>query len=151
MSQYIIRRTLQAIPLLLLISIIVFALVQLSPGGPLSRFDNDPNVTETDLRILREQLGLNDPLPVRYIKWLTSALRGDLGDSYVSHQSVWEVMAERIPNTLRLMLTAFLVTLLLAIPVGIVSALKQYSLFDHVVTSVAFAGQSIPIFWFGLI
>lgn len=151
MTQYIIRRTLQAIPLLLLISMAVFAMVQLSPGGPLSRFDNDPSISEIDLQRLREQLGLNDPLPVRYVKWLGSALRGDLGESYVSHQPVWDVMTERIPNTLRLMVTSFVVTLLLAIPIGVVSALKQYSVFDHAVTSIAFAGQSIPIFWFGLL
>lgn len=151
MTQYIIRRVLQAIPLLLLISIVVFALVQLSPGGPLSRFDNDPNISETDLQRLRQQLGLNDPLPVRYIKWLGAAFRGDLGESYVSHRPVGEVMAERIPNTLRLMVSSFVVTLLLAVPIGVFSALRQYSIFDHVVTSIAFAGQSIPIFWFGLL
>lgn len=151
MTKYLIRRTLQAIPLLLFISIAVFALVQLSPGGPLSRLERDPSVTEADLQRLRQQLGLDQPLPVRYVQWLGAALQGDLGESYSSHRPVLEVMLERIPNTLRLMVTAFVVTLLLAIPIGIISALKQYSIFDHAVTSIAFAGQSVPIFWFGLI
>ncbi|GAB4429554.1 MAG: ABC transporter permease [Anaerolineae bacterium] len=151
MTQYIFRRSLQAIPLLLFISVVVFALVQLSPGGPLSRFDNAPGFSETDLQRLRQQLGLDEPLPVRYVRWLGSVLRSDLGESYVTHQPVTEILAERIPNTLRLMLPAFVVTLLLAIPIGVISALKQYSVFDHVVTAIAFAGQSIPIFWFGLL
>jgi peptide/nickel transport system permease protein len=151
MTQYILRRTLQAIPLLLLISMAVFAMVQLSPGGPLARFERDPSISEADLQVLRKQMGLNDPLPVRYGKWLLAALRGDLGTSFVSNRPVLELVAERIPNTLRLMVPAFLITLLLAIPIGSLSALKQYSAFDHLVTALAFAGQSVPIFWFGLL
>ena len=151
MTQYIIRRVIQAIPLLLFISMAVFALVQLSPGGPLARFERDSSVSEADLQVLRAKLGLDDPLPIRYFKWLRAAVGGDLGESYSTHQPVVELLAERIPKTLRLMVPAFLVTLLLAVPIGALSALKQYSWFDHLVTTVAFAGQSVPIFWFGLL
>ncbi len=151
MSRHILRRSLQAIPLLLFISMVVFALVQMAPGGPLARFENDPTVSEIDMQNIRRRLGLDDPLPVRYAKWLASILTGDLGESYVTHQPVQEMIAERLPNTLRLMVIAFAVTLLLAVPIGILSALRQYSLFDHAMTSIAFAGQSIPIFWFGLV
>lgn len=151
MTQYIFRRSLQAIPLLLAISMIVFALLQITPGGPLARYENDPTITAADLEVIRQQLGLDDPLPVRYLRWLGSVVRLDFGESYNTHQPVTEMIMERLPNTLRLMTTAFVVTLLLAIPIGVISAVKQYSLFDHVVTLVAFAGQSLPIFWFGLL
>ncbi len=151
MTTYIIRRTLQAIPLLLLISMVVFALIQATPGGPLARFENDPTISAEDLQIMRDRLGLDDPIPVRYARWLQSVASGDLGNSYLTNQPVLEMIRERLPNTFKLMGTAFVVTLLIAVPIGIISAVRQYSLFDHVVTAIAFAGQSIPIFWFGLV
>ncbi len=151
MGNYLARRSLQAIPLLIVISMVVFALLQATPGGPLARFENDPTINEADLKALRQKYGLDDPIPVRYIKWVGSLVRLDFGNSYITQQPVLEIIGERLPNTLRLMATAFIVTLLLSIPIGIISAIKQYSIFDHVVTSIAFAGQSIPIFWFGLL
>jgi peptide/nickel transport system permease protein len=151
MGNYLARRSLQAIPLLIVISMVVFALLQATPGGPLARFENDPTINEADLKALRQKYGLDDPIPVRYLKWVGSLVRLDFGNSYITQQPVLEIIGERLPNTLRLMATAFIVTLLLSIPIGIISAIKQYSIFDHVVTSIAFAGQSIPIFWFGLL
>jgi peptide/nickel transport system permease protein len=151
MGNYLARRSLQAIPLLIIISMVVFALLQATPGGPLARFENDPTINEADLKALRQKYGLDDPIPVRYLKWVGSLVRLDFGNSYITQQPVLEIIGERLPNTLRLMATAFIVTLLLSIPIGIISAIKQYSIFDHVVTSIAFAGQSIPIFWFGLL
>lgn len=151
MTKYILRRTLQAVPLLLLISVIVFALLQSTPGGPLSRFENDPTITEADLQVLRLKLGLDDPLYVQYGRWLGGILHADFGESYITHQPVAEMIAERLPNTFRLMIPAFILTIILAIPIGVISAVRQYSLFDHLVTAFAFAGQSIPIFWFGLL
>ncbi|MFH2038362.1 MAG: ABC transporter permease [Chloroflexota bacterium] len=150
MTKFILRRTLQAIPLILLISIIVFALLQLTPGGPLARFENDPTISEADLKGLRQKLGLDDPIYVRYGRWLVDILHANFGDSYITHQPVNEMIAERLPNTLRLMIPAFILTILLAVPLGIFSAIRQYSIFDHLTTAFAFAGQSIPIFWFGL-
>ncbi|MCX6080532.1 MAG: ABC transporter permease [Chloroflexi bacterium] len=151
MTKYILRRLLQSIPLLFLISVVVFALLQSTPGGPLARFENNPTITEADLQTMRERMGLNDPLHIRYIRWLWNTLHADFGESYITHQPVAEMIAERLPNTFRLMLPAFILTLLMAAPIGIISAIKQYSFFDHLVTTFTFAGQSIPIFWFGLL
>ncbi|MAT96750.1 MAG: diguanylate cyclase [Anaerolineaceae bacterium] len=151
MANYILRRLIQAVPLLLLISIIIFALLRLTPGGPLARFENDPTISQQDLNRIRAQMGLDDPLPVQYGRWLIATLQGDFGESYTARRPVIEMIAERLPNTLRLMSVAFVTTLVIAVPVGVISAVKKYSWFDHIVTTVAFAGQSVPIFWFGLI
>ncbi|MBI4790412.1 MAG: ABC transporter permease [Chloroflexi bacterium] len=151
MTRYIIRRLLQAIPLLFVISVLVFALIQIAPNNPLSAMQNNPNISQEDLLRLEEEYGLRDPLPVKYGKWLSQILRANWGDSFVTHRPVLTEIGERLPNTLYLSGIAFLLALIISIPIGIVSAVRQYSLFDHVVTTIAFMGQSIPIFWFGLI
>ena len=151
MTRYIVRRLLQAIPLLLVISIIVFALIQIAPNNPLAAYQNNPNISPEDLLRLEQEYGLNDPLPVKYAKWLSLTLRGNWGESFVTHRPVLTEIAERLPNTIYLTTIAFVLALLISIPVGIISATRQYSLFDHAVTTIAFMGQSIPIFWFGLI
>ncbi|MCB0063569.1 MAG: ABC transporter permease [Caldilineaceae bacterium] len=151
MTQYIIRRILQAIPLLVVISILTFGLISMAPGGVMAGFEENPNLTPEDLARLEESLGLNRPVHERYLEWAGRLLRGDWGHSLTSKRPVIEEIGERLPNTLQLMLVAYLVTLLIAIPIGVLSALRQYSLFDHVVTFWAFVGQAIPIFWFGLI
>ena len=150
-TTYIIRRLIHAIPLLLLISVVVFVMISFAPGGPMAAFEENPNLTPEDLARLEEMMGLNQPWYVRYWQWLTRVVQGDWGYSNVTHQPVMGMIAERLPNTLQLMGVAFVVTLLIALPIGILSALKQYSLFDHVATFLAFVGQSIPVFWFGLI
>lgn len=151
MTRYIIRRTLGAIPLLWVISVIVFVMIQFIPGGPMAAFEENPNLTPEDLARLEAQLGLNDPIHIKYLKWFSKIIRGDWGYSQATHRPVLVEIGERLPNTLQLMFISFICTLLVAIPIGILSALKQYSLFDHVVTTLAFIGQAIPIFWFGLI
>ncbi|MBW7883559.1 MAG: ABC transporter permease [Caldilineaceae bacterium] len=151
MTTYIFRRILQAIPLLVVISIVVFSLISLAPGGPMSAFEENPNLTPEDLARLEEQLGLNQPIHVRYFQWASHIIQGDWGHSNASRLPVLVEIGERLPNTLQLMVTAFLVTLIVAIPIGILSAVRQYSVFDHVATFFAFVGQAIPIFWFGLI
>lgn len=151
MTRYVIRRLIQAIPLLFLISIIVFALIQIAPNNPLAAMQNNPNITPEDLLRLEQEYGLNDPLPVKYGKWLGQTLQGNWGDSFITHRPVLTEIGERLPNTLYLSGIAFLLALVIAIPIGMISAVRQYSLFDHIVTTIAFMGQSIPIFWFGLI
>ncbi len=151
MTRYIVRRLLQFIPLLFLISLLLFSLLQILPGGPLAAYENNPNVTSQDIARLEQRLGLNDPLPVRYVKWLGSVLRGDWGYSIYTQRPALEEIADRLPSTLYLMSLAFTVSLLIAIPIGWISAIQQYSVFDLVATTIAFAGQSIPIFWFGLL
>lgn len=150
MPTYILRRSLQAIPLLFILSILLFFLVRTAPGGPLAQAARNPNITAEQLERLRTRLGLDQPLPVQYLNWLGAVLQGDLGESIKSHRAVAEMIGERIPNTLLLVGLAFVITLLIAIPVGAVAAQRQYSLFDYVVTTLTFAGQSAPIYWLGL-
>ena len=151
MTQYIIRRLIQAVPVLFIISVVVFALIQISPNNPLSEMQNNPNMTPEDLLRLENEYGLHDPFPVKYGKWLNQIVQGNWGDSFVTHRPVLTEIGDRFPNTLYLSAIAFFLALLIAIPFGIISAVKQYSFFDHLVTTIAFMGQSIPIFWFGLI
>jgi len=151
MTRYIIRRLVQSIPVLFIVSVLVFTLIQISPNNPLSAMQNNPNITPEDLLRLEREYGLNDPIPVKYVKWLSQTLQGNWGDSFVTHRPVLTEIGDRLPNTLYLSLIAFALALVIAIPIGMISAVRQYSLFDHLVTTIAFMGQSIPIFWFGLI
>lgn len=151
MPQYILRRSLQAVPLLLVISIIMFALISAMPGGLLTSYQNRDDLSPEDLQRLEEKYGVNDPWPVKYAKWLGNLLQGDWGDSLVSKRPVAQEIGDRLPNTLLLMGITLFVTIIIAVPLGIMSALKPYSIFDHIVTTLAFAGQSLPIFWFGLL
>jgi peptide/nickel transport system permease protein len=151
MQTYILRRTLQAIPLLLILSILLFFLVRIAPGGPLSQAARNPNVSREQLQALRVRLGLDQPLYVQYFHWLRAiVVEGDLGQSIKSNRPVATMIGERIPNTLLLVGLAFGLTLLIALPIGAISAQKPYSLFDYTVTTFTFAGQSVPIYWMGL-
>lgn len=151
MGRYVARRLIQAIPLLLLISIASFALLKAAPGGPLSAYEANPTVTAEDLERLREAFGLDQPLPVQYLAWIGKFVTGDWGFSYAYHQQVLQLIGERLPNTVYLMATVYVFTLLLAIPIGIVVALRQYSWFDHLITGTTFAFLSTPTFWLGLL
>ncbi len=137
--------------MLVVISMLVFGLISLAPGGLMAGFEENPNLTPEDLARLEEELGLNKPVYARYLEWAGLIIQGDWGHSLTTKRPVLTEIGERLPNTLQLMLTSYLVTLLIAIPIGIISALRQYSLFDHIATFLAFVGQAIPIFWFGLI
>jgi len=151
MTQYIIRRLFQSVILLLVLSAIFFALISSVPGGLLSAYSENPDMTPEDLARLRAKYGLDDPVIVRYGKWLMQMARGDFGTSFTSKRPVLVEIRDRLPNTLLLTGVSLLVTLLLAIPLGILSAVKQYSLFDQIATTLTFAGQSLPVFWFGLL
>ncbi|MBA3374541.1 MAG: ABC transporter permease [Actinobacteria bacterium] len=151
MGRYVIRRLLQALPLLFAISVVSFAILKFTPGGPLSAYEGNPDFTEADRLRLEKAFGLDQPLPVQYVSWLGSFLRLDWGYSLASHQPVLELIGERFPNTLYLMGTVFIVVLLLAIPIGVFTALKQYSVVDHVITGATFAFLSTPTFWLGLL
>jgi peptide/nickel transport system permease protein len=150
MTRYLARRLLQAIPLLVAITLVVFVLLRKSPGGPLSLYAGDPTVTAEDLSRLRQQMGLDQPPPVQYAHWLANLLQGDWGWSLVTKRPVLEMIGERLPNTLLLMSCAFAVALALALPVAVLAATRQYSLFDHLATTLAFVGNSLPTFWIGL-
>jgi peptide/nickel transport system permease protein len=232
MIQYVIRRILQAIPVLFFISVIVYGLIIISPVDPMAIYEDNPNISPEDMAMLEYRLGLQQPtflnfrgsfgtikvewaelynkpsesggtkkamtggLPdgtrvavvdgskeedgawvkvlfieeritgwtkrdnvsirinpfdSRYFKWLFAVLQGDLGRSNVEHRPVLGMILERLPATLYLMSVSFIGQLLIAIPIGIFSAVKQYSLFDHFFTVLAYMGRSIPIFWFGLL
>lgn len=150
MTTYAIRRILQTIPILFIISILLFIMVRTAPGGPLTAARRNPNISKAQIEVIEEKLGLNDPLPVQYGRWMGNMLSGNLGESIKFHRPVNEMIAERIPNTLLLVGVSFLVALLFAIPIGIWSARKPYSAFDYSMTTVTFIGQAIPVYWLGL-
>ena len=151
MGRYVTRRLIQLIPVLWIISVIIFVLLQLTPGDPSAALEDNPNITAEDRARYEESLGLNDPMHIKYLKWSRNLLKGEMGISIATKRPVTTEILQRLPNTIRLMLVSQVTTLLLALPVGIISAVKQYSLFDHISTTIAFWGQSIPIFWFGLL
>ncbi|MBE3557847.1 MAG: ABC transporter permease [Ktedonobacteraceae bacterium] len=149
MGQYVIRRLLQAIPLLFFISVLMFILIHLLPGGPEAIYDN-PQLDEAGRAALRASLGLNDPLPVQYAKWIGSALVGNFGISFTTNQPVTQIIAQRFPPTLELFLSAFAVALVLALILGTLSAVFQGSSVDYTITTLAYFGISMPIFLLGL-
>ncbi|MGE3275827.1 MAG: ABC transporter permease [Vicinamibacterales bacterium] len=152
MTAYLTRRVLQMIPLLFGITLVLFAVIQAAPGGPegalleSGRFI-DPEV----IAAYRARLGVDQPVHVQYVRWLSAALQGDLGLSFSTTRPVGEMIAERLPATLELMGASFLLAAVLAFAVGTLSAVRQYSWFDHLTTGGSFLGIAMPVFWFGLI
>ncbi|MGQ9482324.1 ABC transporter permease [Chloroflexus sp.] len=151
MLQYIIRRILIAIPTLLIISFVIFAVLALAPGDPLAQFALNPAIPESTRELIRIQFGLDQPWPIRYVRWLTSLMQGDWGFSFGTRGPVIDLIWQRLPQTLTVVGTAYLIAILLAIPIGIISAVKQYSIFDNVATFFAFIGFSVPSFFTGLV
>jgi peptide/nickel transport system permease protein len=151
MTSYILRRVLQSIPLLLGISILVFALLQIIPGGPMGHYMRVQGANPEDIARLREQLGLDKPAPIQYLNWLLGWLRGDWGKSYITREPVRDIIAFRLPNTMLLMGCSFTLALIVGISAGIVAAVKQYSILDNLLTIFSFIGFSVPVFWLGLI
>jgi peptide/nickel transport system permease protein len=152
MGRYVTRRILQMIPLMIGISLIIFLIIQAAPGGPegtllQSGMMIDPSVIEA----YRHRLGVDQPVYVQYFKWISAALTGDLGISFSTTRPVFTMIAERLPATLELMSVSFILAALIAIPMGIYSALKPYSTFDIFATTASFLGIAMPVFWFGLI
>ena len=186
MARYILRRLVQAIPTLLGISIITFILVNASPGDPILIRNFDPNITAEDRETIRRQLGLDQPVPIQYIRWFTGVslrsgdvsgefgeggtrclyvglvglticdtgggiVRGNLGTSLQTKQSVWDRLVERMPATLELGLAGLLLALILGVPLGILSAVYRGGLLDNLIRFLAVIGQTIPSFWLGLL
>jgi peptide/nickel transport system permease protein len=151
MGRYVVRRLLIAIPTLLVISFVVYAILALAPGDPLGQFAANPNVPPEVRENLRRSLGLDQPWHIRYVKWLLALLRGDFGYSFGSHSPVSGLLVERLPNTLAVVGVAYVLGLMLALPIGMLSAVKRYSLFDHAATTFAFIGFSVPTFFTGLL
>jgi peptide/nickel transport system permease protein len=151
MGKYLVRRLLIAVPALLGISVVLFAVLALAPGDPFEELATNPNVPAEVRMNLRAQFGLDDPLPVRYVRWLTAMLRGEWGFSFVSRVDVDTLILQRLPTTLFVLGAAQLLGLLIALPVGTLSAMRPYSVFDQVATTLAFIGFSLPTFFTGLL
>ena len=151
MTKYLIRRLLSAIPTLIVISLVIYAVLALSPGDPLAEFALNPNVPVEVREEMRKSLGLDQPWHIRYIKWAFNMLKGDWGFSFFSRSPVKDLILQRLPNTLWVVGLAYVVSTLLAVPVGILAAVKQYSLFDQIATTFAFLGYAIPTFFSGLL
>ena len=149
MWSYLVRRLAQAFLILLIITMLCFTLTRLS-SDPMAEYANKPGMTEADRQAMRERLGLDQPLPIQYVKWLGLALQGDLGSSFFSHQPVLLMIQQRLPMTLILMVTAEIFIIIIALILGLVSALKQYSFTDNLITSFSFIGFSMPIFFIAL-
>lgn len=152
MLGFIIRRTLVLIPTLLVTTMIIFAMMQLMPGEPIDIFLS-PNVTmtEQEKENFREQHGLDDPIYVQYVTWLTDFFQGDMGRSFNYGQPVWDLIKVRIGPTALLAGTSLLLALAVSIVFGTISAVRQYTMLDNVVTGASFFGVSLPDFWFALI
>ncbi len=150
MLRYIARRALEALPLLLVVSIVLFGMIQLS-GDPLAAYTVDSTLTGDDIARLRHFYGLDQPIPIQYLRWLGNMLTGNWGTSFVSNVPVAQLIAQRLPNTLLLVFAAYSVILIVAVVVGTYTAVHQYSVIDHAVTTLAFIGISVPSFWLGLL
>ncbi|MDI9502869.1 MAG: ABC transporter permease [Tissierellia bacterium] len=150
MIKYILKRLLHMIPVLLIISMVIFGITKLAPGDSVG-MGLDPRATAESLERQREALGLNDPVPVQYIKWLTRVVQGDFGRSSQYMQPIMNVVPERLWNSFILNVVVYIIAFMLSIPIGIVSAVKQYSTFDSFWTVFSIIGISMPSFFFGLL
>ena len=146
MWAYVVRRVVQALVILFIITILCFILTRLS-SDPMSQYANKPGITAADRAAIAKSLGLDQPMPVQYIRWLGLAFQGNLGSSFFSHQPVTLLISQRLPLTLELMATAEVVIILVSLVLGLVAAVKQYSLTDNLITSFSFIGFSMPIFF----
>ena len=151
MARYFAKRLLEIVPLVFIVSLICFALMQAAPGGPTAMLSQNPMVNPDDLARIRANFGIDEPVFVQYFMWLKRVIfHGDFGHSYVTGEPVLEMIAQRLPATLELMGSAFLLAFLFGISGGIYAALKRYTKSDSVVTLLALVGISIPVFWLGL-
>lgn len=150
--RFIIRRLIYAVPTLIGVSIITFLISHLAPGDPIRLYTfGDPNVTPADIERLRENLGLNKPLPFQYVDWAGRAMQGDFGSSIIYHQPATGLIVARIPNSLQLALVALVLSLVIGVPLGVMAALNRGKLIDQVVRVFSTVFHAVPAFWFGLI
>jgi peptide/nickel transport system permease protein len=150
-GQYLLRRLLIAVPSLLGISVVLFTVLALAPGDPFQELASNPNVPAAVSANLRAQFGLDDPVALRYFHWLAAMLRGDWGFSFVSRMNVDTLILQRLPATLFVIGSSQILALLIALPVGVYSALRPYSFFDQVANVLAFIGFSLPTFFTGIL
>jgi peptide/nickel transport system permease protein len=149
MGVYIRRRLLQSIIVVWGVSVLVFFLLRLAPGDPVTMLLAE-TATPEQIQAVREKWGLADPIPIQYLVFIGNALRGDLGDSLFFQEPAMEVLMERMPATLQLSAAALVLSLAVAIPIGMLSALKRDSIWDYLGTGLAMLGQAIPPYWLGI-
>lgn len=129
---------------------VIFAILSQAPGGPLTPYLQNPRITEADIARLKHNLGLDQPVPVQYLHWVAQVVRGDFGYSTSNSEPVSQAILERVPATIELMGSALILSIAIGVTFGIISAVKQYSWIDYTITTLAFFGQSMPVFWFAL-
>jgi peptide/nickel transport system permease protein len=151
MGNYILRRILISIPSLLGISLVLYTVLALAPGDPFGELASNPNVPPEVSAALRIKFGLDDPVMVRYVRWLLAMLQGDWGFSFVSRINVDTLILQRLPVTLFVIGSAQILALAIAIPIGVYAAVRPYSIFDRITSTLAFAGFSLPTFFTGLL
>lgn len=149
MIKMILKRIFQLIPVLLITMSMTFVITRVLPGNPAVSILG-PQATAEDIAKMEEEMGLHDPMPVQYINYMKRILTGDLGTSYRYNRPVADLIFEKLPNTLQIALASLIIALLIGVPVGIISAVKQYSLFDYISMIAALIGVSMPSFWLGL-
>jgi peptide/nickel transport system permease protein len=157
MIPYVLRRLVQAVPVLFFVSVGVFSLMHMLPGDPVRSLipvgdqTSDPREFEAAVRRVRHQYGLDLPVPVQYLRWIGNAFRGDLGTSITTRRSVSEMMRRRLPITASLGVLAWVLSLLVAVPAGIIAAMRRGSAVDFAATIVSVATVAIPGFWLGML
>lgn len=149
MINYIIKRVIMMIPILFGISILSFAIMYAAPGKP-AILNLDPEIPPEVREAQAERLGLNDPIPVQYVRWLKNVSKGDFGTSYARKMPVTDMILDRLPNTILLMASSLFLAAIIAIPFGVISATRQYSMTDYGVTVGSFLGLATPNFWLGI-
>ena len=151
MWRYFLRRLLISIPVIIGISIVLFAILAAAPGDPFEELATNPNVPPEVRANLRAQFGLDDPLPIRYVRWFVAMMKGDWGFSFQSRVNVDTLILQRLPTTFVVLGSALVLGLIVAVPIGTLSALRPYSIFDQIATTFAFIGFSLPTFFTGLV
>ncbi|SDR57323.1 peptide/nickel transport system permease protein [Rhizobiales bacterium GAS191] len=151
MGRYLTRRLLIAVPSLIGISIVLYTVLALAPGDPFGELTTNPNVPPEVAVALRAKFGLDDPIVLRYVRWLLAMLHGDWGFSFVSRVNVDTLILQRLPATLIVIGLSQVLALLIALPVGVFAATRPYSLFDQIANTLAFIGFSLPTFFTGLL
>lgn len=150
MVEYVIRRTLQALVTLFLVTVLTFVLIHLAPGGP-TQVMIAPGISPEAFEIQKRNLGLDDPIHIQYFRWVGKLLQGDLGTTFKNNIPVGDILWPTIGNTLILMIAAWLVTLVIALPWGIYNSTKLYGLSDQTASFISYLGFAMPTFWFGII
>jgi peptide/nickel transport system permease protein len=150
MFQFVLKRLLQAIPLLIGVSIIGFAMMHLAPGGPLAVYTLNPTITAQDIERIKRVFGLDQPIYIQYVKWAAGMFTGNWGNTFFGGRPVLDVILERMPATFLLMGSGMSLAIVIGMLIGILGAVKRYSVFDYLATTGAMVALSFPTFWFGL-